>query len=111
MRVDSVLFHIDDVVEGSALGFSPEASEQDTLFAVRKGQKLYLYRDSCPHTQSPMAWRKNEYMNRRRDRIVCFAHGAQFEIETGDCLLGPCLGQSLQPVAHFVDDLGNVRLI
>jgi nitrite reductase/ring-hydroxylating ferredoxin subunit len=51
-----------------------------------------------------MAWRKDEYLNAARDRIVCAAHGAQFDIATGICTLGPCLGQRLQAVGLVVDD-------
>ena len=42
-----------------------------------------------------MAWRKNAFLNSARDRIVCSAHGALFDIVSGRCDLGPCLGQSL----------------
>jgi nitrite reductase/ring-hydroxylating ferredoxin subunit len=49
-----------------------------------------------------MAWRKDAYLNAAGDRIVCAAHGAQFDIESGVCTLGPCLGQRLQPVALIV---------
>jgi nitrite reductase/ring-hydroxylating ferredoxin subunit len=51
-----------------------------------------------------MAWRKDEYLNAARDRIVCAAHGAQFDIATGVCTLGPCLGQRLEPVVLCVRD-------
>lgn len=105
------LCRLDEIGDNSARGFDPQRCGQDTLFAVRRGSTLYLYRDLCPHASSPMAWRKDEYLNRRRDRIVCYAHGAQFEIETGRCLIGPCLGQSLQAVAHAIDEQGHVRLV
>jgi len=36
--------------------------------------------------------------------IQCSTHGALFNIETGECLQGPCLGQSLQAIAHEVKD-------
>ena len=111
MSSGAALCRFDELVDGEARGFDPQGCGQDTLFAVRRRSKLYLYRDLCPHASSPMAWRKDEYLNRARDRIVCFAHGAQFEIETGRCLLGPCLGQQLQAVAHAIDKQGNVRLV
>jgi nitrite reductase/ring-hydroxylating ferredoxin subunit len=57
-----------------------------------------------------MAWRKDEYLNAARDRIVCAAHGAQFDIETGVCTLGPCLGQRLQPVALTVTAAGDINI-
>ena len=44
-----------------------------------------------------MAWRTNAYLNAAGDRIVCASHGAEFEIETGRCVHGAALGQSLEP--------------
>ena len=43
-----------------------------------------------------MAWRRDAYLNAAGDRIVCAAHGALFEIDSGLCVLGPCLGDRLQ---------------
>jgi nitrite reductase/ring-hydroxylating ferredoxin subunit len=51
-----------------------------------------------------MAWRKDAYLNADRDRIVCSAHGALFDIVTGVCILGPCIGQALQPLRLTVRD-------
>jgi nitrite reductase/ring-hydroxylating ferredoxin subunit len=45
-----------------------------------------------------MAWRKNAYLNAAHTHIVCSGHGAQFEIATGLCTLGPCFGESLTAV-------------
>lgn len=71
---------------------------RDTIFAVRRGG-LHAWRDACPHWPgTPMAWRKDAYLNGDGSRIVCHAHGAQFDIETGLCSLGPCVGESLEPV-------------
>ena len=57
-----------------------------------------------------MAWRKDAYLNAAGDRIVCAAHGAQFEVDTGRCTLGPCLGESLTPVRlHILPD-GEVHI-
>lgn len=50
-----------------------------------------------------MAWRRDAYLNREATRIVCSGHGAEFDIASGVCMLGPCLGQSLTPVALEID--------
>ena len=34
--------------------------------------------------------------------IRCVMHGALFEMETGSCLSGPCLGLGLQPLPVHV---------
>ena len=92
----------DDVPEGGARGYDPAGTGQDTLFAVRRQGVLHLWRDRCPHAGTPMAWRRHAYMNAAGDRIVCAAHGAQFEPDTGLCVIGPCLGERLQPVAFAI---------
>lgn len=105
------LCHLDELPEGDSRGFDPRASGRDTLFIVRRGRSLFGWANACPHQGTPMAWRKDAYLNAARDRIVCAAHGAQFEIDTGRCTLGPCLGQSLTPVQLTLDDDGTVRLV
>ncbi len=57
-----------------------------------------------------MAWRKDAYLNGDGTRIVCHAHGAQFEIASGVCVLGPCLGQKLERVDIEVAEDGTVIL-
>ncbi|MCS0627883.1 Rieske (2Fe-2S) protein [Telluria mixta] len=88
-----------ELAEGESRGFDPWNDGQDTVLLVRHGGKVHGWRDACPHHGgTPMAWRKDAYLNYERDRIVCAAHGAQFDIASGACVLGPCLGQSLQRV-------------
>jgi nitrite reductase/ring-hydroxylating ferredoxin subunit len=93
------LCHIDELVDGESRGFDPLRAGHDTMFVVRRADRVRAWRDACPHINgAPMAWRKDAYLNAGRDRIVCSAHGAQFDIETGLCVLGPCIGQSLEPL-------------
>jgi nitrite reductase/ring-hydroxylating ferredoxin subunit len=93
-----------DLVDGESRGFDPTQAGRDTIFLVRQGARLYGWRNACPHDGvSPMAWRKDAYLNADRNRIVCHAHGALFDIATGVCELGPCVGQSLLAVPVEVD--------
>jgi nitrite reductase/ring-hydroxylating ferredoxin subunit len=100
-----------DLGERQSLGFDPWNEGQDTVLLVRHGGDIYGWRDVCPHHGgTPMAWRKNEYLNADRNRIVCAAHGAQFDITTGKCVLGPCLGQSLQRVDIFTTNEQHIYI-
>jgi nitrite reductase/ring-hydroxylating ferredoxin subunit len=93
------LCRLDELPDGDSRGFDPLHEGQDSVLLVRRGEVVHAWRDACPHHGgTPMAWRKDAYLNADRTRIVCAAHGAQFDIETGVCTLGPCLGQGLQPV-------------
>jgi len=105
------LAHLADLPDGQSRGFDPGHTGQDTVLVVRQGEQLYAWRDACPHHGgTPMAWRRHAYLNADRSRIVCSAHGAQFDIRSGACTLGPCLGQSLTPVALRIDADGGVHL-
>ena len=113
MRADATLLcHLADLPDGDARGFDPQRTGQDSVLVVRKGQRLHAYRDLCPHYgDTPMAWRRHAYLNAERSQLVCAAHGALFEIESGLCTRGPCLGQSLVPVRLEVSDDGAVYLL
>lgn len=103
------LCHADELREGSARGFARGRPGRDRLFVVRHAGQLHAYLDDCPHQPgSAMAWRRDAYLNPDATRIVCSGHGAEFEIASGRCTLGPCLGQSLARVQLDVDADGAV---
>ena len=100
----------DEIDEGEARAFAPPDSRAK-LFIVRRRGALFAYWDACPHYgDTPMAWRTHAYLNGSCDRIVCASHGAEFEIETGRCVLGAALGKSLSPVTIEVNEAGEVYL-
>ena len=100
------LVRFDDLAEGEARGFVV-AGLRRKVVVVRKHGHVYGYLDSCPHYAggTPMAWKTNAYLDDEGGHIACHSHGALFDIETGACVLGPCLGQSLKVVPLTV--LGN----
>lgn len=103
------LCRLEDLSDGDSRGFDPAQQGKDTILVIRKGKQLYAYRDVCPHYgDTPLPWRKDAYLNGDHSRIVCSAHGAQFDISTGACTLGPCLGQSLQSVRVVITDQQEV---
>ncbi len=107
-----IAFRLDDLPDGQARGFNAAGSRQHTLFVVRKGESVYGYLDACPHHgDTPMAWREHAYLNANASRIVCSAHGAQFDVATGVCTLGPCLGQKLTPVPVWIGNHREVHVM
>jgi nitrite reductase/ring-hydroxylating ferredoxin subunit len=101
---------VEDLASGTARGFDPSEADEDPLFVVRRGDTWYAYRDRCPHENTRLPWRRDAYLNCAGDRIVCYAHGAEFDIATGQCLLGPCLGQSLDPVKLEITERGEIHV-
>jgi nitrite reductase/ring-hydroxylating ferredoxin subunit len=102
------LCHAAELQEGRSRGFDPAGTGRDTMFVVRRNG-LHAYRNACPHwANTSMAWRKDAFLDADGSRIVCAAHGAQFEIDTGLCTLGPCMGESLTRVALTESDDGSL---
>jgi nitrite reductase/ring-hydroxylating ferredoxin subunit len=94
-----LLCRLDDIPDGASRGFDPLGEGRDTVLVVRQGGTVHGWHDACPHYgTTPLSWRKDAYLNAAGTSIVCAAHGALFDIATGICTLGPCLGQGLQRV-------------
>ena len=74
------------------------------LFAVRKNGEIYLYWNRCPHIGTPLDWEEDKFLDADNALIQCATHGALFEIDSGRCLVGPCRGKHLQPVAFELAD-------
>ncbi|MDD2610229.1 MAG: Rieske 2Fe-2S domain-containing protein [Giesbergeria sp.] len=97
MQRSILLCHLHDIPDGSARGFDPGGVGRDTVFVVRRGDCVHGWYDQCPHEGlTPLPYRRHHYLNKAGNRIVCFAHGALFEIDSGQCVRGPCLGQALR---------------
>lgn len=104
------LCHVDDVAEGQARGFGPLEGSKRKVIVIRRNGVLHAWLDACPHysTGTPMAWKTDAYLNGERTHLTCHSHNALFEIDTGECVLGPCLGQSLTRIEIAVDEEGDV---
>ena len=64
-------------------------------FVVRRGSKIYGYRNYCMHAGHPLNWYPNSFLTENKDGIICSSHGAIYELDTGLCIAGPCIGKSL----------------
>lgn len=104
------LFHTAELAEGQVRGFDPEGTGQDSLFVLRHQGRLHAWANVCPHMGVPMAWRRHAHLNAAGTHVQCHAHGALFDMASGLCVQGPCLGQSLQRRELRVDDHGQVRV-
>jgi naringenin degradation protein FdeD len=94
-----------EIPDGGSAGFAVTVDGQPVeLMAIRRGGDVFVYVNSCPHWGSPLDLDPGCFLNREGTRIHCSTHGAQFRIEDGFCIKGPCLGASLQPVHCIVSD-------
>ena len=104
-----VLCRLDELPDGGARGFLPNRRGEDRLFAVRRGDQVFGYLNSCPHNWMPLDWARDKFLACSGGDIVCFAHGAHFEVSSGVCTRGVCEGEKLIPVPVQVIN-GEIRI-
>jgi nitrite reductase/ring-hydroxylating ferredoxin subunit len=86
-----------------SLGFDVDGRK---LFAVRREGVAYFYINRCPHRGVPLEWQPNQFLDPSASLIQCATHGALFLIESGECVAGPCAGQSLTALPGREDEQG-----
>ena len=91
------------LTEGQSRGFLLDGMN---LLAVRRDGQVYAYRNRCPHRGVPLEWQPDQFLDHSQSMIQCATHGALFLIESGECVAGPCAGQSLQALACREDAEG-----
>jgi nitrite reductase/ring-hydroxylating ferredoxin subunit len=104
-----VLCRLEDIPDGAARGFALPGKRRG-VFAVRRGDHAYVYLNRCPHAGTELEYAQDRFLSADGERIVCFAHGAHFTIETGACIAGPCAGHGLKRLQTRIVD-GSVLII
>lgn len=69
------------------------------LLLIRRGDALFLYANSCPHTRETLDPMGGSVASDDGLLLTCQRHAAQFVTDTGECVGGPCQGEYLEPVA------------
>ena len=101
---EQILCPLAELPDGAARGFLPDTHREDRLFAVRRGAAVYVYLNTCPHNWRPLDWAKDQFLACQGGDIVCFAHGAHFDVASGECTAGVCQGDHLIRVPVRCED-------
>ena len=105
---ERLLCHLSDLPEGESRGFPPVPGGFTGLIAIRQGAAVRVDVNSCPHIGLPLDPAPDRFLDAKKAVIVCSAHGARFRIEDGECISGPCYGESLEAVPVRIDAEGRV---
>jgi nitrite reductase/ring-hydroxylating ferredoxin subunit len=98
-----ILCAVSEIADGGAKGFGAAPGGFTGLFAVRQGDLVRVYLNSCPHIGTPLDWAPDRFLSRDGQHIVCATHGAEFAPDTGLCLRGPCEGDHLEAIAFTIE--------
>jgi len=96
-----ILWHSYEIAEGKSKGFQ---INETYLFAVKKNGAIYVYQNACPHLGIQLEWQPDQFLDIDESMIQCSSHGALFRIEDGECLMGPCQGESLIALDFTIND-------
>ncbi|MFI5394861.1 MAG: Rieske (2Fe-2S) protein [Candidatus Binatia bacterium] len=71
---------------------------EEECFLVNHRGTLYAYINRCCHVPMTMDWIDNQFMTEDKRYILCATHGACYQPDTGECIVGPPLGKFLTSV-------------
>ena len=91
------------LLEGTARGFEHNGVR---MLAVRREGQVYVYKNRCPHRGVPLEWQPDQFLDPSASLLQCATHAALFLIESGECVAGPCAGQSLTALQCREDTRG-----
>lgn len=105
--MSGILCRLEEIPDGDSKGLSLEDGRD--ILVVRQGGAVFGYQNVCPHLFTPLEWQPDDFLDDSGQFIICATHGALFQIEDGECVAGPCQGESLTQVPLTVED-GAVKL-
>ncbi len=91
---DGAFAEVEAVVDGDA----------ESLIVYRDGDHVRAWLNICPHAGRRLDWAPGQFLKSKDGHLVCAAHGASFELTGGECVAGPCRGESLRAVGVTVRD-------
>lgn len=86
------------------------AQGEQPAFAVRYSGTVYAYINRCAHVPMEMDWASGAFFDYSKLYLICATHGAMYLPHTGLCVMGPCPGKRLEPVAVIERD-GQILLM
>lgn len=69
------------------------------MLVVLAGDNLRAYVNACPHQYLPLDYRGDQLLSADGRKLMCTAHGASFDILTGNAIEGAECGLDAVPVA------------
>lgn len=61
-----------------------------TAFALRYDGQVVSYLNRCAHVPTEMDWQEGEFLDSRKEYIICSIHGAVYHPQDGRCVTGMC---------------------
>ncbi|TLY51182.1 MAG: Rieske 2Fe-2S domain-containing protein [Gammaproteobacteria bacterium] len=109
MPVRKTLCGLSEIPDGGAIERVAAIFDRDgahmideSLVLTRHGTEVSAYVNVCPHAGRRLDWAPGQFLI-EEGLLICAAHGAGFTLATGECVYGPCRGESLMRVDVALD--------
>ena len=105
-----VVCQTSEIEESHAAGFILLRAEENgepkpwPILITRKGNQFYGFENNCPHQGGRLDREPGQFLDENGNFITCGKHHAQFDLDTGECFIGPCQGHHLKPISLVIDD-------
>ena len=97
--IERIICRFEELADPGARAFKLGAGDWPLRgFVVRKGSEVFAYLNRCPHAGHPLNWTADDFFTADQTLLMCHSHGACFEMTTGVCVLGPCVGRELRSI-------------
>jgi nitrite reductase/ring-hydroxylating ferredoxin subunit len=98
--VTHILCKTTDIEDPGSKSFEIKIKRKtQSIFVVHKNGKFFAYYNNCPHTGAGLEWQEDQFLDLDKALIQCATHDALFMIDSGECIAGPCAGDSLQALS------------
>jgi nitrite reductase/ring-hydroxylating ferredoxin subunit len=97
------LCRIDDIPESGCKGFPRRRAASPACSQSGNAEKSSST-STRPHLGVSLDWTPDRFLSADGSLIVCTTHGAEFRIEDGRCIRGPCSGDHLEAVSVQIRD-------
>ncbi len=73
--------------------------DNEHYIVVKQAQVFTAFINRCPHLNIPLEWQAHHFLDADTELLRCSTHGALFMPSSGECVSGPCAGDTLQQVS------------
>lgn len=103
----AIICHSNEIKEGEAQCIEIVSNGGAfPLIVARINGAIYCYVNACPHQYLPLNYRTKNIISSDGCRFLCSAHGAAFDIQTGNCLTDDL--DKLDAIPTFANQKGDV---
>lgn len=75
----------------------------ESYVVVQDAQGYHAFVNRCPHRHLPLDRNGRLAVSADARWLICSNHGARFDLLSGQCVAGPCVGKTLQPVTVLAE--------